>query len=79
MKFKEEYLKKKNQGYDLREAAWWIKEARKEYLGRNYKKAKEHLDKAFLALEKAEKIDFFFVRSSRNGMEHYRKASTILR
>ena len=58
LKFREEYLKKKNQGYDLREAVWWIKEARREYFEGNYEKAMEYLKKAFLALEKAEKIDF---------------------
>jgi len=58
LKFKEKYLRKRNQGYDLREATLWIKKARKEYFAGNYEKAKEYLEKAFSALEEVEKMDF---------------------
>jgi len=78
LKFKEEYLKKKSQGYDLKEAVWWIKEARREYLEGNYEKAKEYLDKAFLALKKAEKIDFSLPKVPEKGWNITEKPNTFI-
>ena len=78
LKFKKEYIEKKNQCYDLREATWWIKEARREYFEGNYEKAKEYLEKAFLALEKAEKIDFSLPEPPEKGWNIIEKPNTFI-
>ena len=78
LEFKKVYLEKKNQGYDLREAAWWINEARKAYLEGDYEKAKEYLDKAFLALKKAEKIDFSLPETPERGWNITEEPNTLI-
>lgn len=78
LRFKEEYIKKKNQGYDLREAAMWIKEARREYFEGDYEKAREYLEKAFSALENAEKIDFSLPEVPEKGWEITEEPNTYI-
>jgi len=78
LKFKKEYLKKRKEGYDLKEAVWWVKEARKEYLEGNYDKAKEYLDKAFLALKDAKKIDFSLPEIPEKGWKITEKPNTFI-
>ena len=77
-KFKEEYAKKKSQGYDLGEATWWLKEARKEYFEGNYEKANEYLDKAILALEGAERIDFSVPEVPESGWNITEEPNTLI-
>ncbi len=54
--FRMEYQKKKAQGYNVSEAKAWVKKAIEALSRKNYESARTYLDKAFEALEKAEKL-----------------------